>query len=184
MTIVLPFGKQEQSNIPGLETMVDEYIHFVTTGGTIDKDYDTRRGTRDFTIGDPAVERILETVAPEPNFDYAVESVLKRDSLDTSAGDRQKIREACRRAPGENVVVTHGTDTMIETAEELDCGKTVVLTGSARPQRMTDSDAAFNVGMAVGAVQSLGEGVYVAMSGRVYDYDEIEKREDGQFVPK
>lgn len=73
---------------------------------------------------------------------------------------------------------------MIETAEELDCGKTVVLTGSARPQWMTDSDAAFNVGMAVGAVQSLGEGVYVAMSGRVYDYDEIEKREDGQFVPK
>jgi L-asparaginase len=164
--------------------MADEYIHFLTTGGTIDKDYDTRRGTRDFTIGDPAVERILETVAPEPNFDYAVESVLKKDSLDTSTDDRQKIREACKEAPGENVVVTHGTDTMIQTAEELVCGKTVVLTESARPHRMTDSDAAFNVGMAVGAVQSLDEGVYVAMSSRVHDHDEIEKRDDGQFVPR
>lgn len=164
--------------------MTDEYIHFVTTGGTIDKDYDTRRGTRDFTIGDPAIERILHSVAPEPNFDYAVEPVLRKDSLDTSADDRQKIREACRKAPGENMIVTHGTDSMIETAEELACEKTVVLTGSARPQRMTDSDAAFNVGMAVGAVQSLAEGVYVVMSGRVYDHEEIEKRDDGQFVPK
>jgi len=164
--------------------MADEYIHFLTTGGTIDKDYDTRRGTRNFTIGDPAIEQILETVAPNPNFDYTIESLLKKDSLDTSTDDRQKIREACREAPGENVIVTHGTDTMIETAEELVCGKTVVLTGSARPYRMTNSDAAFNVGMAVGAVQSLGEGVYVAMSGRVYDHDEIEKRDNGQFVPK
>ncbi|NHN46500.1 asparaginase [Halostella sp. JP-L12] len=164
--------------------MTDEYIHFVTTGGTIDKDYVTRRGTRNFTIDDPAVERILESIAPEPNFDYAVESVMKKDSLDTNADDRQKIREACREAPGKNVVVTHGSDTMVETAAELDCEKTIVLTGAAKPQRMTDSDAAFNVGMAVGAVQSLDDGVYVAMSGRVYERDEVEKREDGQFVRK
>jgi L-asparaginase len=164
--------------------MADEYIHFVTTGGTIDKDYLTRKGTRNFTIGDPAVERILETIAPEPAFDYAVESVLKKDSLDADADDRRRIAEACRVAPGENVVVTHGSDTMIETAEQLDCEKTVVLTGAARPQRMTDSDAAFNVGMAVGAVQSLEEGVYVAMSGRVYEHDDVEKREDGQFVSR
>ncbi|WP_226004477.1 asparaginase domain-containing protein [Natrinema salinisoli] len=164
--------------------MADEYIHFVTTGGTIDKDYLTHKGTRNFTIDDPAVERILETIAPEPNFDYAVESIMKKDSLDADDDDRERIREACREAPGENVVVTHGSDTMIETARQLDCDKTVVLTGAARPQRMTDSDAAFNVGMAVGAVQSLDTGVYVAMSGSVYEHDEVEKREDGQFVSR
>lgn len=72
--------------------MVAEYIHLVTTGGMIDKEYDTRKGTHDFAVGNPAVERILETVALEPNFDYSVESVLEKDSLDTSAEDRQKIR--------------------------------------------------------------------------------------------
>lgn len=164
--------------------MATDYIHFVTTGGTIDKDYETLRGTRNFTIGTPAVERILETVVPEPTFDYAVESVLRKDSLDADEADREKIRVACEEAPGENVVVTHGTDTMIETAAAIDCDKTVVLTGAARPERMTGSDAAFNVGLAVGAVQSLDGGVYVAMGGCVYDHDDAEKREDGQFLPK
>lgn len=126
--------------------MDDEYIHSVTIGGTIDTDDDTRRRTRNLTVGDPAVERILAAVAPEPTFDSGVDSVLEKDSLDTDADDGRKIRGACRDVPGENVVVTRGTDTTVETAAKLDRGKTVVLTGATRPQRTTDSDAASTSG--------------------------------------
>ena len=164
--------------------MDDTYIHFLATGGTIDKEYRTQRGTRDFTIGPPAVERILDTVAPDPTFEYTVETVLRKDSLDADADDRAHIAAACRAAPGERVVITHGTDTMVETAATLDGEKTVVLTGAATPQRMVGSDAAFNVGMAIGAVQSLESGVYIAMSGGVYPHDAVEKRADGQFAPR
>jgi len=164
--------------------MDDTYIHFLTTGGTIDKVYSTQKGTRNFAIGPPAVERILDSIAPEPTFEYTVETVCKKDSLDADADDRTQVAAACREAPGERVVITHGTDTMTETAAALDGEKTVVLTGAATPQRMVGSDAAFNVGMAVGAVQSLDPGVYIAMSGGVYPYDAVEKRDDGQFVPK
>ena len=163
--------------------MDDTYIHFLTTGGTIDKEYRTRRGTRNFTVGPPAVERILDTIAPEPTFEYTVETVLRKDSLDADADDRARVAAACREAPGERVVITHGTDTMTETAAALDGEKTVVLTGAATPQRMVDSDAAVNVGMAIGAVQSLEPGVYIAMSGGVYPHDAVAKGDDGQFVP-
>ena len=164
--------------------MDDTYIHFLTTGGTIDKEYRTQRGTRNFTIGPPAVDRILDTIVPEPTFEYAVETVLRKDSLDFDAADRARIAAACREAPGERVVITHGTDTMTETAAALDGDKTVVLTGAATPQRLVDSDAAVNVGMALGAVQSLDSGVYIAMSGGVYPHDAVEKGVDGQFVPE
>ncbi|WP_253737010.1 asparaginase domain-containing protein [Halohasta salina] len=164
--------------------MDDTYIHFLTTGGTIDKEYRTRRGTRNLTVGPPAVERILDTIVPEPTFEYAVETVCKKDSLDVDADDRAQVAAACREAPGEQVVITHGTDTMTETAAALDGDKTVVLTGAATPQRMVDSDAAFNVGTAIGAVQTLDSGVYIAMGGGVYPHDAVEKRDDGQFAPK
>ena len=164
--------------------MDDTYIHFLTTGGTIDKEYSTQRGTRNFTIGPLAVERILDTIAPEPTFEYTVETVLEKDSLDVDVDDRARIAAACREAPGEQVVITHGTDTMTETAAAIDCEKTVVLTVAAIPQRMVDSDAAVNIGMAIGAVQSLDPGVYIAMSGGLYPHDAVEKRDDGQFVPK
>src|SRR6056297_2735122 len=164
--------------------MDNTYIHFLTTGGTIDKEYRTRRGTRNFTIGPPAVERILDSIAPEPTFEYTVETVFKKDSLDVDADDRVQIAAACREAPGERVVITHGTDTMTETAAALDGEKTVALTGAAIPQRMVDSDAAINVGMAIGAVQSLDSGIYIAMSGGVYSHDAVKKGVDGQFVPE
>jgi L-asparaginase len=159
-----------------------EYIHFVTAGGTIDKDYAAGRGTHDFTIGEPAVTEALESLVPGPKFEYEVQSVVRDDSLDMDDADRAAVAEACDAAPGTRVVVTHGTDTMVETAAVLPADKTVVVTGAARPRRMRDSDADLNLGTAIGAVRTLDSGVYIAMNGRVYPRDEVEKAEDGQFV--
>lgn len=164
--------------------MTEEHIHFITTGGTIDKDYETERGTRDFTIGKPAVERVLESLTPPPNFDYDVESVLQKDSLELDDNDRSAIAAACADAPSTRIVVTHGTDTMAETARELPDERTIVLTGAARPQQMRDSDAEFNLGTAIGAVQTLDPGTYIAMSGRVYPHETVTKTDTGQFVER
>lgn len=164
--------------------MTEERIHFVTTGGTIDKDYGSGKGVRDFTVGDPAVKRVLDSLSPSPNFEYSVESVLQTDSLDVDEDDRAAVAEACEQAPASQIVLTHGTDTMIDTAQVLPEDRTIVLTGAARPQLMRRSDAEFNLGMAIAAVQILDNGVYIAMSGRVYPYDDVEKVESGQFVER
>lgn len=162
--------------------MPREYVHFVTAGGTIDKEYAAGRGTHDFTIDEPAVSDALDSLIPGPNFDYEVESVGRDDSLDMDDADRAAVAEACDAAPGTQVVVTHGTDTMVETAAVLPADKTVVVTGAARPRRMRASDADLNLGTAIGAVQTLDPGVYIAMNGRVYPRDCVEKAENGQFV--
>ncbi|WP_311170699.1 asparaginase domain-containing protein [Halobellus ordinarius] len=164
--------------------MNDQHIHFITTGGTIDKDYEAGRGVRNFVIGEPAVERMLESLAPPPNFEYSVESVVRKDSLELDDDDREAIAAACEAAPSSRIVITHGTDTIIDTARELPEGPTIVLTGAVRPQRMRGSDAEFNLGTAIGAVQTLDPGTYVAMSGRVYPHDDVRKTEGGQFVER
>lgn len=164
--------------------MTDERIHFLTTGGTIDKDYERGKGVRDCTVGDPAVERVLDSMAPPLNFEYSVESVLQTDSLDMDEDDRAAVAAACEDAPASRIVVTHGTDTMVDTARVLPEDRTIVLTGAARPHLMRRSDAEFNLGTAIAAVQTLDDGVYVAMSGRVYPHDDVMKTESGQFVER
>lgn len=150
-------------------------ITFLQTGGTIDKDYPIKAGSYAFEIKEPAISRIMEIV--KPNFEYEVLSVLRKDSLEISDSDRELIYQVCLRTKSQRIVVTHGTDTMLETAKKLSKlkGKVIVLTGSLIPERFRDSDAMFNVGTAIGALNFLRSGVFVAMNGRIYPWDQCKK---------
>lgn len=148
-------------------------IKFLTTGGTIDKVYFDARS--EYQVGSPQVLEILKdhNVA----FEYEVVSVLQKDSLDMTDADRETIRQSVLADSDNRVVITHGTDTMVETAQALlDVpGKTIVLTGALEPARSRYTDAIFNVGCAIAAVQILPPGVYIAMSGRVYPAGRVRK---------
>ena len=142
-------------------------IHFLTTGGTIDKVYFDAKS--EYHIGSPQVLEVLKEAGVA--FEYEVESVLAKDSLEMTDADRQLIRERVLATSCEHIVITHGTDTMAETGRML-VGipdKTIVLTGAMQPARFRTTDATFNIGMAVGAVSSLPHGVYLSMNGRVFD---------------
>jgi L-asparaginase len=142
-------------------------IKFFTTGGTIDKVYFDAKS--EFEVGPPQVLEIVKEA--HVNFEYEIESILRKDSLDMTAEDRQLIRQKIERETCRFIVVTHGTDTMVETARVLVGipAKTIVLTGSMQPARFRVTDAGFNIGAAIGAVQSLPAGVYIVMNGRVFD---------------
>lgn len=158
-------------------------ITFIQTGGTIDKDYPRSTKGYAFEISEPAVTRILEKL--NPSFEYEIISALKKDSLEITDDDRQKIYDICNRQENQNIIITHGTDTMRETAEKLSTieGKTIVITGAMRPERFGNSDAPINIGTALGAVQVLENGVYIAMHGRVIPWDKVARdMETGQFL--
>ncbi len=142
-------------------------IKILTTGGTFDKIY--YDANSDFHIGEPMARPILEEA--NVTFKFEVESILKKDSLDLDDADRETIRLKVQQDPCNRIVITHGTDTMIETAMsllEID-NKTIVITGAMQPARMRFSDSAYNIGVATSAVQILGPGVYVAMNGQIFD---------------
>ena len=160
-------------------------IIFIQTGGTIDKDYPKRTKGCGFEISEPAVERILKKL--NPDFQYEIIPLLQKDSLDLTEDDRKKIYDTCVQSAGEKFIITHGTDTLIETARFLSSikNKLIVLTGSSRPEKFSDSDAQINIGVALGAVHSLENGIFIAMSGRVFSWDDVIRNpETGQFVEK
>ncbi|MCK6629593.1 MAG: asparaginase domain-containing protein [Anaerolineae bacterium] len=148
-------------------------IKFFTTGGTIDKVYFDARS--EYQVGAPQVTEILK----EANvaFEYEVVSILKKDSLEMTEADRQVIRRTIEAEPCERIVITHGTDTMVDTAKYLLGlpGKTIVFTGAMEPARSRYTDAIFNVGCAIAAAQTQAPGVYIAMNGRVYAADHVRK---------
>ena len=150
-----------------------EELLIVTTGGTIDKVYFDDKS--DFQVDEPQIGRILEDLGVA--FRFSVIGLLRKDSLHLDAADRELLRDAIAAQPARHVLVTHGTDTMVETARVLAAiaDKTIVLTGALNPARFRGSDAEFNVGTAVGAVQSLPPGVYIAMNGRVWDPSRVRK---------
>ncbi|MBI3956341.1 asparaginase [Candidatus Gottesmanbacteria bacterium] len=158
-------------------------ILFIQTGGTIDKDYPRLTKGYAFEITAPAVKRILEDISPF--FDFEILPLLQKDSLDLTDEDRNKIRGACLSTDADKIVITHGTDTMIETAQLLGDikGKAIILTGAMRPERFFNSDADFNLGIAIGAINMVKEGVFIAFNGRVYPYDKVKRDlKTGQFV--
>ena len=160
-------------------------IVFLQTGGTIDKDYPKSTRGYAFEISEPAVKRILENV--HPAIEYEILTVLRKDSLDMTEEDRDAIRTACRESTADKIIITHGTDTMIETGRRLSDlkNKTIVITGATRPERFSNSDAAFNVGLALGAIMSVPPGVYIAMHGRVFSWDKVTRdMKTGQFIDK
>ena len=150
-----------------------EQLCIVTTGGTIDKIYFDDKS--DFQIGEPQIGRILDELGVA--FRYSVIPILRKDSLHITEADRELVRATIQAQDARHVLVTHGTDSMVATARVLASipGKTIVLTGALNPARFRGSDAEFNIGTAVGAVQSLPAGVYIAMNGRVWDPAKVRK---------
>jgi L-asparaginase len=157
-------------------------LRVLVTGGTFDKEYDELRGTLSFR----------RTHVPEMlklgrcGVRATVATLMMKDSLVMTAADRRRILAACRRASEKRLVVTHGTDTMAETAAVLGrglAGKTIVLTGAMRPYRFGSSDGLFNLGSALSFAQVLPPGVYVAMNGRYFPWDDVRKdRRRGVFA--
>ena len=149
------------------------HIRFITTGGTIDKVYFD--DLSQYEVGESHVEHMLKDGLVQ--FDYDVVALLQKDSLELTDADRESIRKFIETDSSDLFVITHGTDTMVDTAEALAGieGKTIVLTGALSPARFRTTDAVFNVGMAVAAVQVASPGVYIAMSGQVFAAGSVRK---------
>ena len=142
-------------------------IKIFTTGGTIDKVYFDAKST--YEVGEPNIERVLSELPL--TVDYTVTSVLRKDSLEITPADRDVVIAAVQDAEEKQIIVTHGTDTMVDTAKALQAvvkDKTIVLTGALEPALFKTSDAMFNIGCAIAAVQSLPPGAYITMNGRVF----------------
>lgn len=157
-------------------------IKIFTTGGTFDKIYFDANS--EFHIGDPIAAALFEEA--NVSFDYDIESLLKKDSLDMNSNDRELIRNAVAGADNDRILITHGTDSMVETAQALlgISDKTIVLFGAMQPARMRYSDAMFNLGFASAAVQLLPRGIHLAMNGQVFDPRQVAKnRSQNRFEP-
>jgi L-asparaginase len=153
-------------------------IKFFTTGGTIDKVYFDANS--EFQVGSPQVVEVLEQA--HVTFQYDVVPILRKDSLELTDSDRTLIRQTIEQCDAERVIMTHGTDTMTDTALCLQgiTGKTIVLTGAMEPAISRYTDATFNIGCAVAAVQCLPHGVYIAMNGRVFPAERVRKNRDAK----
>lgn len=161
----------------------DTPILILTTGGTIDKIYFD--ALSDYQVGETVMAKLLDIARVKRPF--RIEEVARKDSLELDDADRALIRERAAAAPESHIVITHGTDTMTDTAAMLGDlpGKTIVLVGALAPARFGESDASFNLGMAFATVQTAGPGVYITMSGSVFRADQVVKdRTKGAFVAR
>ena len=149
-------------------------------GGTIDKTYFPVREVFDFekTHINDMIERAR---IPDSNLDLNIKFLFLRDSLDMEDADRSRVAKACKESTTSLILILHGTSTMVETAKkiaaEIPGGKTIVLFGALLPYELANSEALFNFGAAITAVQLLSPGVYIAMSGKVWPYNKVEKNE-------
>lgn len=149
------------------------HVSIIAVGGTIDKVYFDAKS--EYEVGPPNIERVLGEL--NLSISYRVTSLMRKDSLDLTDEDRNLIAETVIRDSAQHILITHGTDTMVETASILHgaTGKTIVLTGALEPALFKTSDAVFNIGCALGAVQSLSPGVYIAMNGKVFQASNVRK---------
>ena len=159
-------------------------IRILVTGGTFDKEYDELTGKLFFR--DTHVQEMLRL--GRARLDLSIETAMMIDSLDMDEAGRAEIVARCRSAPERAIVITHGTDTMVETARALAAAalqdKTTVLTGAMVPYAFGSSDGLFNLGSALSFVQVLPAGVYIAMNGRHFAWNQVRKnRETGVFEP-
>ena len=156
-------------------------IKIFVTGGTFDKDYDEKNGKLYFK--DTHMSEILNL--GRSKVEVNIKTLMMIDSLDMKDSDRKLIIDSCKDSNEKNIIITHGTDTMTETANKLgekNLNKTIVLTGAMIPYKFGTSDGLFNIASALAYVQTLSYGVYVAMNGRVFTYDNVIKnKETGVF---
>jgi len=159
-------------------------IKLLITGGTIDKQYDELNGELIFTQS--GIEDML--AQGRAKLGISPETVMLKDSLDMDDNHRQQILKACIDCDESQIVITHGTDTMVETSQVLAAeikDKTIVLLGAMVPYQFKNSDALFNLGCAMAAVQTLEHGVYITMNGKIFNYDEVIKNKElGEFQSK
>ncbi len=154
-------------------------IIFIQTGGTIDKDYPHTTKGWAFEFGEPATKRVLEKL--NPSFEYEIVTAFQKDSLEINDDDRKLLATLINKQTCNKIIVTHGTDTMMETATFLDQSvknKLIIITGAMRPEQFTNSDAPVNIGAAIGAAQLLTDGVYIAMHGVVKPFHAIKRNLD------
>jgi len=156
-------------------------VRIFVTGGTFDKIFDEVGGV--MTFRDTHLYEMLDLV--KNKLDIEIETVMLVDSLYMKEDDRIKILEKCKSCKEDKIIITHGTDTMIETAKLLGKGikdKTIVLTGATIPYSFGKSDALFNLGCAFGFVQLIEKGIYVTMNGTLFNYNNVKKnKEVGKF---
>lgn len=156
-------------------------VLILTTGGTIDKLYFD--ALSEYQIGDSVVDRLLKTARVA--LPFRVQELLRKDSLELTDDDRAAIAQAVAEAPERRIVITHGTDTMTDTAKVLagTTDKTIVLVGALAPARFAESDATFNLGMAFATAQVAAPGVWIAMNGTIFDGTKVRKdRSINSFV--
>ncbi len=158
-------------------------LRIITTGGTFDKQYDAIKG--ELTLRESQLPRIL--LQARCTLTVHLEGPLAVDSLYMTDQQRQEIAQACVHSAEDRIVIIHGTDTMCATARVIaksNIDKTIVLTGAMTPYSLEGSDAVFNLGSAISAVQLLEPGVYITMSGRILLWDNCQKDSNkGIFVP-
>lgn len=153
-------------------------LQIFTTGGTLDKVYFD--ALSEFQIGDPVVGPILESM--NVGFEFCVDELMRLDSLDMTDEHRQIIQQRVSDTDAEYILIMHGTDGMVETAGWLGeiANKKIIFTGAMQPAAFTDTDAVFNIGCAVGAIQMVEDGVYIVMNGQVFAADKVVKNRAGQ----
>ena len=152
-------------------------IKMLITGGTFDKEYDEFTGQLSFK--DTHIPEMLRTA--RSRLDILVRNVMMVDSLEMTDVDRQIIYEICKKSDVDKIIITHGTDTMADTAQLLgqnNIPKTIVLTGAMVPFAFGSSDGFFNLGSALSFVQTLPQGVYIAMNGRYFNWDNVRKNKE------
>ena len=148
-------------------------LHILTTGGTIDKIYFD--ALSEFQIGEPVIGGILASM--NVGFEVQVGELMRLHSLDMTDDHRRQIQKAVAASAAEHILISHGTDGMVETARWLRdfSDKKIVLTGALQPAAFAKTDAIFNIGTAVGALQTVSPGVYIAMNGRIFSADKVVK---------
>ena len=158
-------------------------LRIFVTGGTFDKEYDEITGNLFFKK--THLREMLNL--GRAKIDINISTLMMKDSLEMDKNDRSIVVDNCSKSIENNIIITHGTDTMIDTATSIanaKLNKTIVLTGAMIPYKFGSSDGLFNLGAAIGFVQSLPNGVYIAMNGKYFHYDKVKKnKEIGEFVP-
>ncbi len=158
-------------------------LRIFVTGGTFDKEYDEITGNLFFKK--THLREMLDL--GRAKIDVNISTLMMKDSLEMDDNDRSLVVDNCSKSIESNIIITHGTDTMIDTATSIanaKLNKTIVLTGAMIPYKFGSSDGLFNLGAAIGFVQSLPNGVYIAMNGKYFHYDKVEKnKEIGEFIP-
>mmetsp|Transcript_16977 Transcript_16977/g.23745 ORF Transcript_16977/g.23745 Transcript_16977/m.23745 type:complete len:240 (-) Transcript_16977:88-807(-) len=167
-------------------------VLLIQTGGTIDKDYPRKTGGYAFEIGESAVQRVVAGI--DMDMDVKTVTACRKDSTEMKTKDRVTLLKLCLQTQTPHIIITHGTDTMIETARFLGEGqkwrkamkeKVIILTGAMKPEKFKDSDAAFNIGTAFGGLALAKPGVYIAMHGRVLSHSVVARDlKTGRFISK